>query len=385
MPLGPNLGGVPMPGNIPLPGGPKPNMPNFPPGPGVNNPPGPGMNFPPGPGMNNPPGLGMNFPPGPGMNNPPNNLPMTMIPGLPVPPNFPAGPKLPVPNFPAPSAFPAPSNFNNPESNPSISIKRVGLSETGINKANNDGRLNEIISKNPGVSLYSNSAGPGQAFINIVGNPQSVNSAHSALRNMESQDTQWYFLNDSGTFQPYETSVNQLIENSFSNGNDVIEIFTNGKSYQVIYGQNNFPHQQLLQGGEIYRTIRRGRDAASQNFNPDIVTWFWADEVENKWKNYEPEACQLIERHYQTFVNKFRGRNLSAMPNKEAIAKAESVLISGTSGFSYLMDFVNMVQRNEKTRRWRAIKKDGLNCQFRVSQVSAEPTPWINHPDPQLG
>ena len=72
------------------------------------------------------------------------------------------------------------------------------------------------------------------------------------------------------------------------------------------------------------------------------------------------------------------------MNDAERISYANkfSALVYGTSGFAYKMDFVNMVQVNEKTERWRGVKRDNIDATLRVSIISEEfvPIPWIEHP-----
>ena len=387
LPPGPGMGGPGM-GLPPGPGKGLPTPPNmgFPPGPGMGLPPGPGMGLPTPPNMGPPGGFGMMPPiPNSGLPLPPGSGPMNQMTGPMIP--KPAGPPLSMgmnafvpqpPNNFKPQAPQAPDIIQNPSL--SISLKRVSMSDEGINKASNDGRFNEITKRNPDVQIFRNDAGQGQSYINVVGSPDRVANVSNAISNMEkSQDNQWYFLNDNGKFEAYDQNANRIIDGGFSNGNQSTEISTGIKTYTILYGYDGFPHQQLLNGGQTHRTVRKGRLAGMDNFN--YAKWLWADELTNQWKDYEPEACKLIENHYQRFLQKHEGYNLSTMPNKESLAKQESVLVSGTSGYAYILDFVNMVQRNENTLRWRAIKKEGMNMVLRVSQVKPEPIPWIQHPD----
>lgn len=308
---------------------------------------------------------------------PPNAYQSMLPPGLPQNPSNMKFSDYPQPNLPGMNA----ANF--PPSSVNVSIQRVSISEKNIVSANNDGRLNSIINNNPSVQLYSNSAGPDQAYINVVGPIWSVEKAVKTLETLEpNQDDQWCFLDDDGNFRKYPADQNPLIEKSFKRGDPTIDfIGSNQVSYTIIYGQNNNPHQQIVRDGTVYRTVRRGTKAPNLSFAAhDITAWYWADEIENRWKTYEPEACVLISSHYNDFKTKFKNTVLSKVPDKKKLAKSEAVLVYGKSGFAYLIDFVNMVQLNEKTRRWRSIKLEGMSSEFRVSR-SDEPIPWIDHPE----
>ena len=46
-----------------------------------------------------------------------------------------------------------------------------------------------------------------------------------------------------------------------------------------------------------------------------------------------------------------------------------------------MIDFVNMVQINEKTRRWRGIRRGDNRGVLRVSNIPPEPVPWVHHPE----
>jgi hypothetical protein len=109
------------------------------------------------------------------------------------------------------------------------------MSDEGINKASADGRFTEIIKRNPDVQIFSNNAGEGQSYINIVGNPDRVNNVSAAISNMEqNHDNQWYYLDDRGQFEPYDQNINRIIEIGFSNGNQTTEISLGSRSLYYI-------------------------------------------------------------------------------------------------------------------------------------------------------
>ena len=240
---------------------------------------------------------------------PPQNLPNTNQSNFLPPPNLPNTNQF---NFPAPNI---PSKFptNPTPSAENMSLQRVSISEKTIVSANNDGRFNSILISNPGVQLFSASAGDDQTYINVVGPYSSVNRAAKTIESLEpNQDERWYYLNDKGKFKEYSVHLNELIEKSFKKGESNI-CFTgsNNKNYIILFGEHYWPHQQIVEGIDVdrtvYRTIRRGALPKNLNCIEDIETpWYWADEIMNEWRKYEPEASLMISYHYEKFKAKFR-------------------------------------------------------------------------------
>ena len=226
-------------------------------------------------------------------------------------------------------------------------------------------------------------AGPGQNYLKVEGHPDSVSRISAQLSSMNlNKKTDWYFLNDEGGFQKYTENESNLIENSFYEGTSQVQI--HGNSYTIFFGQNGNPHTQLSNTGYIYRLVRRGTEALQLHYGQNDEVWYWTEEFGNQlqWTQYEPEASKLIEYYYQQFLLENGNVQLSRMdPNeRKNYAKSVSTLVSGTSGFAYMMDFVNMAQTNEKTGRWRGVRRGNQGGVLRVSQVKAEPIPWIPHP-----
>lgn len=74
-----------------------------------------------------------------------------------------------------------------------------------------------------------------------------------------------------------------------------------------------------MKNGNIYRTVRRGR--YETEITSDFVTWYWADDISKKWKEYIPEASVLIEDHYERFIDKHTNKNLSEVNDKKVYRK----------------------------------------------------------------
>ena len=88
-----------------------------------------------------------------------------------------------------------------------------------------------------------------------------------------------------------------------------------------------------------------------------------------------------MEKYYNEFLGRVRGMDLGNMRNNDRAnyAKQMSVLVSGTSGFAYIIDYINMVQTNEQTGRWRGVRRGENGGVLRISKKS-EAVPWIPHP-----
>ena len=308
----------------------------------------------------------------------------------PVPPNLPFPSMMPgLPNFPPPrQGVPANISISSsegsiviPPQNPNIIANKVGMESNKLSEHFNNGNLMHIQSCFPDTNITYNHAGPGQNFLQVVGPPQSANMASAYIRQLDPHsDSSWSFLNDGGDFEQYPPDCSRLIENAFSSGSESIQI---SNQYTVFFGTNGNPHTQLSRSGYIYRAVRRGSEPIQTHYSSGDIVWNWTDD-NMQWQLYEPEASKLIEYYYQNFLKENMNVNFGGMNygDRANYAKTLSVLVSGTSGFAYMMDFVNMVQINEETRRWRGIRRGNQNAALRVSRAGQEdPIPWIPHPD----
>ncbi|OMJ93701.1 hypothetical protein SteCoe_3265 [Stentor coeruleus] len=359
---------------LPLPGNPMaPSMPPVPRLPNANN------GFTPNPFMNPPQISNLPMPSGP-MGNPMNLPQMSNLPMPSGPMGNPMNrPQMPNPPFSHNSQFNP--NISISSSEPSI-IVRAPLSTDSINQSINSGHMQNIQNSFPQASLSLNNAGPNQQYVLIIGPQSQVTNSYNHLKSIDPHsDSQWYFLSEDGHFLPYESNLNQIIENAFINGQRLIEFSRNSSSYILNFGENGVPHSQINQDGYIHRLVRRGKEALNQGYD---IKWYWTDDKASQWKIYEPEACHLIEYYYQEFLSRNSCSNFGQMDDRvrKENAKKLSVLVSGTSGFSYMMDFINMVQLNEQTGRWRGVRRGEAGGVLRISKFGAkdDPIPWIQHP-----
>ncbi|OMJ96071.1 hypothetical protein SteCoe_455 [Stentor coeruleus] len=337
---------------------PGPKMPQLPSGSGMSQ-------FPPGSGMSQfPPGSGMSqLPPGPGI--------------IPMPPNFGA----------------MQGNFPNPQqsiSNPFLSISskessisiRIPLSNEASKPENRDFIANSAQANLPNSMVYSQSAGPDQASIVVSGPKHELEYSSNIINSIDPHgqlENQWYYLHENGKFVPYNANSCTLIERAFRENKPDINLGI----YHIIFGQNEHPHVQVTNSGFIYRTVRRGLNSNFNQFAPSDIIWYWTDDSGSAWKRYEPEACKQMEFYYQEFRKEINVGSLNNMDSTQRtiLSKTKSVLISGNNGFSYMVDFVNMIQINEKSSRWRGIKRGEDRGTLRLSAFGKknESIPWIPH------
>ena len=346
----------------------------------------------------------------------PYNLPIPPVPGIqnaaftqhpgfipPVPQSSAFNPHLPFPPGQSywqsplvPSSQASNQSISLSSSESSISIRRVAMDKDALSAHYQDGTLLRIQNSFPDTKMVFDNAGPDQYCVRINGPPHSVNRAAECVQRLDSSpDTTWYFLDNLGQFEAYPARFSALLENAHNEGRDSITFDLNGGVNQglgnrndvtVVFGNNGNPHTQRLHRGFINRTVRRGREPIENNFRQNDVVWYWSDDAGGRWMNYEAEACRSIEYYYNKFLEEFKGNSRFGNMNQEerkVKAKKVSVLVWGTSAFSYMIDFINMVQINEKTQRWRGIRRVNHQGNFRVSEnlEDPEPVPWLPHPD----
>ncbi|OMJ69126.1 hypothetical protein SteCoe_33222 [Stentor coeruleus] len=277
-------------------------------------------------------------------------------------------------------------SFPHPQFNSNFSIysepfiiMRTPLSILTIYQSINNGHMQNIQNNFPQTSFSLNNAGLSQQYIEITGPKSQVISSYNQLKLIDlNSDSQWYFLADDGLFQPYNFYLNSLIEMAFINGHKFIELNWNSESYIVNFGVNGILHTQIDKNGHRY--VRRGKDTLNQECS---IKWYWTNDDANAWNLYKPEACKTIEFYYQQFLSENFCLNFGGMGDimRKEYANKLSVLVYGTSEFSYKIDFVNMVQSNEKTERWRGIRRGETGGTLRISKFGEknDPIPWIQH------
>lgn len=190
----------------------------------------------------------------------------------------------------------------------------------------------------------------------------------------------WFYLDDFGNYLEYEQGICNIIENAFHRSyllimdpnyeeysQDVTIQYSN-KNWSVKFSGKSGIHCQVLIRENMESTLRFGseefqkvlNDKSNSDFNFDCETvrmvrrggnasvvfkrpvyWYWRYNSRD-YRPYEPEADYLIEHYYLMYKN----------GSKNAI-----VLIQGSNSKTYLIDFENMKQYNEKTRFRRSIKR----------------------------
>jgi WWE domain len=273
---------------------------------------------------------------------------------------------LPSPNTPLPK-FPISSQINLPNPNNPITLNSSISSSSSLQSSFIQPQLPVLINE-PSNQIVSKDIS--RSSTNINPNPNS--------------DITWYYLDEAREFLPYQNS--QVIEAAFQKGDSQIEF--NG--IVIVFGRNGDPHIQYTNYGNVKKTVRRGLNPNNPS-NENYIKWYYYDE---KWNHYEPEACVTIQYYYEQFLEEYGNVNPGALPihERKSLAKRICVLVWGTSKFSYLIDFVNMVQMNEQTGRWRGIRNERQNGYPRVSPqgvkllqgdfaIDKVEIPWLPHPD----
>ena len=151
------------------------------------------------------------------------------------------------------------------------------------------------------------------------------------------QQMTWSYLDDKGVFQNYDNLQCNIIENAYSNNQPSVELTINGQQYIVNFKS---PFSQFSKGGQgIEREVRRNDGSSQPILERGQAKWEWQDD-DQRFKEYEPKACLLIERAYQ---------NLQ-----------KHVIVWGKNSKAYFIDLSDRnkpVQENEITHYKRSIRR----------------------------
>ena len=171
--------------------------------------------------------------------------------------------------------FPVPQNHlrNVPiPNNPLIISSNVGMRSDELQQSLNNGTLQSLQQRFPDAKVSINNAGPGQNYVNLSGPVASVRTLSSELDRLRvDSDSQWFYLGEDGSFIPYSAQLNQLIEKSFSEAQEMFPIDIN---FTIFFGQNGIPHIQHSNNSYVQRIVRRGLEPIQKSFTSDDVIWY---------------------------------------------------------------------------------------------------------------
>ncbi|OMJ88924.1 hypothetical protein SteCoe_9030 [Stentor coeruleus] len=259
-------------------------------------------------------------------------------------------------------------------------VRRIPIS-SNVKKNDRVEIINKIRSSIERTQIEVESAGKGQKSFILKGPENELEMCKEQISitiHQTDEEDQWHYLNDFGQFMPYSFEENKKIKSKFAKGRKKVRI---GNERTIIFGSKGVPHVQSKNNGIAARTVRRGLATIINQLSPEEFIWYWTSDNGKLWNPYAPEAVKQIEYYYQIYLKNVKIEELDSMDEEERneIACRTSVLIYGTSRFSYKIDYVNFVQFNEQTTRWRGIKRWEAEGVLRLSKfgVRNDKVPWI--------
>ena len=111
-----------------------------------------------------------------------------------------------------------------------------------------------------------------------------------------SHDYTWEWMDDTGTFTPYESQLSAQLNDAYKNNpNGSTSLIVNGRSYTVHF-------DTMLQVNTVTKFTRRMRrvspSSATATTEQPSVLWKYCNDLQT-WTPYEPDDSQAIEKMYQ--------------------------------------------------------------------------------------
>lgn len=151
------------------------------------------------------------------------------------------------------------------------------------------------------------------------------------------QGVKWYWLDNYATFVEYDGATCRAIEDAYQRGAPEAQVNINQDGYAIEFGN---PHRQVLltarQLGKFNRTVRREGDDPNLPLQHGDTMWYWLEDGDI-FKPYTPEAARQIE---YGLVN-----------------QRDAMLVQGSNGKAYLVNYIGNEQMNEITGYRRRIRR----------------------------